>query len=126
MIAKNEVAGAVTAVVTKNRILHFETTGYADVAAKRPMASNTLFWIASMTKPITGAAILCCRTRGSSTSRIPLRSICQFTRKPLPASPNLTITQMLTHTSGLGEATGPAAQQAKTLADLVPIGSPRR
>ena len=34
---------------------------------------------------------------------------------------NLTITQILTHTSGLGEATGPAAQQARTLADLVPI-----
>jgi len=34
---------------------------------------------------------------------------------------NLTITQILTHTSGLGEASGPAAQQAKTLADLVPI-----
>src|SRR6185295_299645 len=34
---------------------------------------------------------------------------------------NLTITQILTHTSGLGEAGGPAAQRAKTLADLVPI-----
>ena len=34
---------------------------------------------------------------------------------------NLTITQLLTHTSGLGEATGPAAKAAKTLADLVPI-----
>jgi CubicO group peptidase (beta-lactamase class C family) len=34
---------------------------------------------------------------------------------------NLTITQILTHTSGLGEATGPAAQQARTLADLVPL-----
>ena len=34
---------------------------------------------------------------------------------------NLTITQILTHTSGLGEASGPAAQKAKTLADLVPL-----
>ena len=34
---------------------------------------------------------------------------------------NLTITQLLTHTSGLGEAVGPAAQQAHTLADLVPL-----
>jgi CubicO group peptidase (beta-lactamase class C family) len=33
----------------------------------------------------------------------------------------LTITQILTHTSGLGEAGGPAAQKAKTLADLVPL-----
>ena len=34
---------------------------------------------------------------------------------------NLTIVQILTHTSGLGEAGGPAAQQARTLADLVPL-----
>jgi CubicO group peptidase (beta-lactamase class C family) len=34
---------------------------------------------------------------------------------------NLTITQILTHTSGLGEASGEASQKAKTLADLVPI-----
>jgi CubicO group peptidase (beta-lactamase class C family) len=34
---------------------------------------------------------------------------------------NLTITHILTHTSGLGEASGPAAQAARTLADLVPV-----
>jgi CubicO group peptidase (beta-lactamase class C family) len=34
---------------------------------------------------------------------------------------NLTITQILTHTSGLGEASAPDAQKAKTLADLVPL-----
>jgi CubicO group peptidase (beta-lactamase class C family) len=34
---------------------------------------------------------------------------------------NLTLTQILTHTSGLGEASGPAAQAAKTLAELVPV-----
>src|SRR5688572_22495353 len=36
MIAKNEIAGAVTVVVAKNKLLHLETTGFADVAAKRP------------------------------------------------------------------------------------------
>ena len=55
MIAKNEIAGAVTVVVSKDKILHLETTGYADVASKRPMTPDTLFWIASMTKPMTGA-----------------------------------------------------------------------
>jgi CubicO group peptidase (beta-lactamase class C family) len=34
---------------------------------------------------------------------------------------NLTIVQILTHTSGLGEASGPAARDAKILADLVPL-----
>ncbi len=124
MIAKNEVAGAVTAVVTKNKILHFETTGYADVAAKRPMASDTLFWIASMTKPITGAAILMLQDEGKLHVSDPVaKYLPEFANLKTPSGKpaNLTITQMLTHTSGLGEATGPAAQQAKTLADLVPI-----
>src|SRR5262245_3136139 len=58
MLAKNEIAGAVTIVVSKDKILHLETTGFADVATKKPMTPDTLFWIASMTKPITGTAIL--------------------------------------------------------------------
>ncbi len=70
MIAKQEVAGAVTAVVTKDKVLHFETHGVADVAAKRPMTPDTLFWIASMTKPITGVAIL---PRASAAVLHPMR-----------------------------------------------------
>ena len=53
MMAKNEIAGAVTVVVAKNKVLHLESTGLADVAAKKPMTPDTLFWIASMSKPIT-------------------------------------------------------------------------
>src|SRR2546427_12119793 len=48
MIAKNEIAGAVTVVVKEDKVLHLECTGFADVAAKRPMTPDTLFWIASM------------------------------------------------------------------------------
>src|SRR4029077_755514 len=58
LIAKNEIAGAVTVVVTKDKTLHLESDGLADVATKRPMPPDALFWIASMTKPITGTAIL--------------------------------------------------------------------
>src|SRR4026208_1755200 len=64
MIARNEIAGAVTVVVSKDRMLHLETSGYADVAAKRPMTPDSLFWIASMTKPITGTAILMLQDEG--------------------------------------------------------------
>src|SRR3990170_1093384 len=67
MIARNEIAGAVTAVVTKDRVLHLETHGFADVAAKRPMTVDTVFWIASMTKPVTGAAILMLQDEGKLT-----------------------------------------------------------
>ena len=37
MVAKQEVAGAITVVVSKDRVLHVEATGSADLAAKRPM-----------------------------------------------------------------------------------------
>src|SRR3954468_9673916 len=58
MIAQNEIAGAVTTVVTKDKLLPLEPPGSADTAAKKPMKTETVFWVASMTKPITGTAIL--------------------------------------------------------------------
>src|SRR5438105_4879106 len=58
MISKNEIAGAITVVAARNKILHLESTGFSDVAAKKPMKPDSLFWIASMTKPITGTAML--------------------------------------------------------------------
>ena len=124
MIGKNEIAGAVTVVVSKDKVLHLETAGFADVAAKRPMSADTLFWIASMTKPVTGAAILMLQDEGKLTVGDPVaRHLPEFAALKTPSGKpaNLTIAQILTHTSGLGEASGPAAAQAKTLADLVPI-----
>jgi CubicO group peptidase (beta-lactamase class C family) len=124
LISKNEIAGAVTVVVTKDKILHIETTGFADLAAKRPMRPDTLFWIASMTKPITGTAVLMLQDEGKLNVADPVaKYLPEFAGLKTPSGKpaNLTITQILTHTSGLGEASGPTAQSAKTLADLVPI-----
>lgn len=124
MVARNEIAGAVTLVVTKNRIVHLESTGFADIAARRPVTPDTLFWIASMTKPITGAAILMLQDDGKLNVADPVaRYLPEFANLKTPSGKpaNLTIAQILTHTSGLGEAGGPAAQGAKTLADLVPL-----
>ena len=124
MTAKNEIAGAVTLVVSKDRVLHLESIGFADVAAKRPMTPDALFWIASMTKPVTGVAVLMLQDEGKLSVADPVaKYLPEFTALKTPSgkSANLTITQILTHTSGLGEATGPAVQQAHTLADLVPI-----
>ena len=124
LISKHEIAGAVTVVVTKDKVVHLESTGFADVATKKPMSPDTLFWIASMTKPITGAAVLILQDEGKLNVSDPVaKYLPEFANLKSPSGKpaNLTITQILTHTSGLGEATGPAAQQAKTLADLVPI-----
>lgn len=124
MISKHEVAGAVTVVATQDQLLHLAATGQADVAAQKPMKEDTMFWIASMTKPVTGAAILMLQDEGKLNIADPVANfIPEFAalKSPSGKPANLTITQILTHTSGLGEASGPAAMQAQTLADLVPL-----
>ena len=52
------LAGAVTLVASKQKVLSIETVGYADIAAKKPMRADSLFWIASMSKPITATALM--------------------------------------------------------------------
>jgi CubicO group peptidase (beta-lactamase class C family) len=123
-ITKNEIAGTITIVVTKDKTVHLETTGFADVATKRPMTADTLFWIASMTKPVTATAILMLQDEGKLNVADPVaKYLPEFANLKTPSGKpaNLTISQILTHTSGLGEAGGDAARQAKTLADLVPL-----
>lgn len=124
MIAKNEVAGAVTVVVSKNKTLHLDSAGYADIASKKPMTPDTLFWIASMTKPVTGVALLMLQDEGKLKVTDPVaKYIPEFANLKTPSGKpaNLTIMQLMNHTSGLGEARGPEAEKARTLADLVPI-----
>jgi CubicO group peptidase (beta-lactamase class C family) len=52
------LAGAVTLVATKDKVLTVDAVGYMDVAAKTPMRPDALFWIASMNKPITATALM--------------------------------------------------------------------
>jgi CubicO group peptidase (beta-lactamase class C family) len=123
MVEKKEMAGAVTVVVTKDKVLHLETTGMADVEAKRAMSADTVFWIASMTKPVTGVAVLMLQDEGKLKVSDPVaKYIPEFANLKTPSGKpaNLTIAQLMDHTSGLGEAYG-KDKEAKTLADLVPI-----
>jgi CubicO group peptidase (beta-lactamase class C family) len=124
MVQNREIAGAVTMVVGPRWVLHLETTGYAEVATQKPMRKDTLFWIASMTKPITGTAVLMLQDEGKlAVSDLVEKYLPEFADLKTPSGQpaHLTIAQLLNHTSGLGEASGPSAQQAQTLADLVPI-----
>jgi CubicO group peptidase (beta-lactamase class C family) len=123
-VSGKEVSGAVTLVATTDRFVHLDATGVADIEERKPMAPDTIFWIASMTKPVTGAAILMLQDDGKLQVGDPVaKYLPEFANLKTPSGKpaNLTIAQILTHTSGLGEAGGPAAQRARTLADLVPI-----
>ncbi|MBM3824369.1 MAG: beta-lactamase family protein [Verrucomicrobia bacterium] len=124
MVERNEVAGAVTAVASADKILHFEAAGLADKAERRPMKADTLFWIASMTKPVTGVAVLMLQDEGKLkvTDKV-AKYLPEFERLQTPSGKqaDLTLAQVLSHISGLGEASGPEARTAKTLSDLVPL-----
>lgn len=121
MVARQEVSGAVTVVVAKDRVLHLDAAGWADLATKRRMTPETLFWIASMTKPVTGVAILMLQDEGKLNIADPVSTYLPGfadLKTPTGRPARLTIAQILTHTSGLGEAPAAAAQEARTLADL--------
>ena len=57
-IAAGNVAGAVTLVARRGKIAHFEAHGVMDVDTKKPMAKDNMFRLASMSKPITGVAVM--------------------------------------------------------------------
>jgi len=57
-VDRGELAGAVTLVADRERILDLSAVGFADIASKAPMAADTLFWIASQSKPITATALM--------------------------------------------------------------------
>src|ERR1700704_1295018 len=57
-VDSHSLAGAVTLVADKDKVLSVDTVGFADVEAKRPLRSDALFWIASQSKPITAVALM--------------------------------------------------------------------
>jgi CubicO group peptidase (beta-lactamase class C family) len=122
-IDQHEIAGAVTLVVSGEKIVHLAATGQADVEANKPMAADAMFWIASMSKPITGAAIMMLQEEGKLAIDDPVGKYIPELGglKTADGKPgNLTLRHLLTHTSGMAEATTEESLAAKTLADLMP------
>ena len=123
-IRDREIAGAVTLVASPDRILHLDATGLADIASSRPMLSDAIFWIASMTKPITGTAVMMLQDEGKlSVDDLVERHLPEFaglmTTDGKPAK--LTIRHLLTHSSGLCEISSEDASGVKNLAGLIPF-----
>ena len=134
-IDAHDISGAVTVVARNGRMAHLEAHGLMDVDSKKPMAQGGLFWIASMTKPITGTAILMLMEEGKLRLNDPVSKFIPEFRgmkvaviqdrpaapagaaaSPLqfytvPASREITIQDLLTHVSGL--ASGGAASAAE-------------
>jgi CubicO group peptidase (beta-lactamase class C family) len=123
-VDQKEVSGTVTLVVTRDKVVAQDAVGLADVAHNTPMKPDTIFWIASMTKPITATAVMMLQEEGKLSVEDPVgKYIPELkdlkTKDGKPA--NLTLRHLLTHTSGMGEATGEQAKKAEKLADLIPV-----
>ena len=58
LVNNHTIAGAVTLVATKDRIVYLKPIGYRDLASKTPMPVDAIFWIASTSKPMTATAVM--------------------------------------------------------------------
>ena len=105
-IDAHDISGAVTVVAGKDKLLELDTIGVADIANNKPMRPDTLFWVASMTKPFTAVSILMLQDEGKLNVIDPVEKyLPEFASLKTPSGrpAHITIEQILTHTSGLGE-----------------------
>jgi CubicO group peptidase (beta-lactamase class C family) len=131
-IEAGDVTGAVTLIARKGQIAHFETHGLMDIETKKAMSKDAIFRIASMTKPITATAILMLMEEGKIRLTDPVSKFIPELKDMKVAvdkdgAREITIRDLLTHTSGLvsgpistGEAAKVARKQGETLADYIP------
>jgi CubicO group peptidase (beta-lactamase class C family) len=114
------IAGAVTLLAHHGKVASLDAIGYADLATRQPMKTDDLFWIASMTKPITATAVLMLQDEGKLSVDDPVEKyLAEFKNMwmaeerttnrivSVPAPRPITLRDLLTHTSGLGDVTAP-------------------
>lgn len=99
------ISGAVSLIAKEGVIADVTTVGLADIDAKRAMTPETLFCIASMTKPVTATALMMLVDEGKVSLDVPVsKYIPEFADLKLksgePVEP-ITLRHVMTHTSGL-------------------------
>jgi methyl acetate hydrolase len=114
---RGDVPGVVVAVVNKEGVLYHEAFGRSSTLRNTPMAKDTIFNMASMTKPITSVAIMMLVDEGKLTLDDNVAKYLPKYKDPLviskfneadasyetrPAKRPITIRHLLTHTSGIG------------------------
>jgi CubicO group peptidase (beta-lactamase class C family) len=113
-VDSHTLAGAVTLAADKDKILAVDAVGFADIAAKRPMTKDALFWIASMSKPITATAFMMLVDEGKVSIDDPVEKyLPEFKGQFVVAEQDehhvllrtpvhpITVRNILSHTSGL-------------------------
>jgi CubicO group peptidase (beta-lactamase class C family) len=138
-VEKGTVSGMVTLLARHGKVEHHEAVGLQDIEAKKAMRGDTIFQIMSMTKPVTGVAIMILAEEGRLALSDPVeRHLPEFrgqwvidTRdgdKTLtlkrPSRP-ITIRDLMTHTSGMGSHNPIPDAERYTLAEAVAMYSQR-
>jgi CubicO group peptidase (beta-lactamase class C family) len=113
-VDQGEIAGAVTVVGHRDGVVSLDTVGDQDLDARKPMARDTLFRIASMTKPITAIGIMILADEGKLSVDDPVaKHLPEFRGQQLVTGRNgdavtlaeprrpVLIRDLLTHTSGI-------------------------
>jgi CubicO group peptidase (beta-lactamase class C family) len=109
-VEEKKLAGAVALVARRGKVAYLQSLGKQDIEAGIDMRANTIFRIASMTKPITSVAVLVLYDDGLIRLNDPVsKYIPEFSdpmvfrqgQKAVPAKQEITIKHLLTHTSGL-------------------------
>jgi CubicO group peptidase (beta-lactamase class C family) len=116
LVNSNEIPGAVALVATKDRVLHLSAVGQSDLATGRKMKTDDIFWIASMSKPMTSVAVAMLADDGKLSFDDPVEKyLPEFRdmwvageqtpqqRVLVKAARPITLRDLMTHTSGLGE-----------------------
>lgn len=113
-VDRQELAGAVMLVADKDKVLAAEAVGWADIADQKPMQTDSMFWIASQSKPITAAALMMLVDEGKVSVDDPVEKyLPEFQGQMVvvekdadhvllrrPQHP-ITVKNILSHTSGL-------------------------
>lgn len=118
-IKKDWVKGVVTIVVKDNEVVQYKGYGFADAETKEPMKKDELFRIASQTKALTATGIMILYERGKLFLDEPVADFIPEFKNPVvldqfnvkdsgyttvPAKRDITIRDLLTHTSGIDYA----------------------
>lgn len=101
-VADQRIVGAVVLVAQDGQNAYCRAAGFADREAGRPMTTDTIFRMSSLTKPIVTAAALALIEDGVLGFDDPVtRWLPDFKPKLAGEAPTITIRQLLTHTAGL-------------------------
>lgn len=125
-IDNNQIAGAVTLVARRGKVVHYEAQGLRYKEENAPMQKDTIFSLMSMTKPIVSTALMMLWEDGKFMLDDPISKwlpsyankqvVDPVTGQRTPAIRPVTVRHVLTHTSGLSLEPGP---RPKTLLENI-------